>query len=190
MKTERNLIELIGEEFLRLVEAGEDPSFADFQMRDPNQAEKIREFIGALQVIEKIKSDHGSQPDPPSFDNAGFPKITDYETLGEIGLVGMGVNCDTIQIALNRRVALKPLADTHVSNPNASNPNASNPNALGRFHREARSCASLTTPILFPFSTLVNVLAITFSDAKPLRSKVFVLRSGETNLDSKEFANA
>lgn len=65
-----------------------------------------------------------------------------YRIVRKLGAGGMGAVYEAVQIALNRRVALKVLLPAF----------AQNPEAVARFHREAQTAASLGHP---------NIIAVT-----------------------------
>jgi serine/threonine protein kinase len=78
-------------------------------------------------------------PDPSKVNSTLFPTISkDFEITRKIGAGGMGAVYEAIQLKLQRKVAVKVLADRL----------ATDPEFLGRFLREARAAAVISHPNL------------------------------------------
>ena len=143
MGTERNLVELIGDEFVRRVKLGENPSICEYENRHPEIADEVRAFLEAMQVVHKFKggssnSSSGSYNRPRN--DAGFPEIADYQVVREIGRGGMGVVYEARQKSLDRVVALKVLPEIGGGTEKAKK----------RFQIEARAAAKLNHANIVP----------------------------------------
>ncbi len=127
----------IADEFLIRRRNGEHPSIEEYELRHPDIAEAIRDFLTTLNFINKHKgvaelSSVGDQDDR-SFENESIPEIEDFRIIRVAGRGGMGIVYEAEQISLSRRVALKVLPPTSIQDRNA----------VERFQMEARSAAGL-----------------------------------------------
>ena len=88
MSEQRNIVEVAGDDFIRRIEAGENPSIAQYEKQYPDAASEIRNFLGAIQVVHRFRGDVTAS-NPSSFERPtneeGFPEITDYRVVREIG---------------------------------------------------------------------------------------------------------
>ena len=143
MSEQRNIVEVAGDDFIRRIEAGENPSIAQYEKQYPDAASEIRDFLGAIQVVHRFRGDlTGSNPS--SFERPtneeGFPEIADYRVVREIGRGGMGVVYEAHQISLDRNVALKVLPELGRGTEKAKK----------RFQIEARAAAKLNHANIVP----------------------------------------
>ncbi len=136
---ERELVELLAEEFAGRYRRGERPPLSEYTARYPEHAEEIRDLFPALLIMEQIAFDSAGAASAlagPSLREqlVEHPeRLGDYRILREIGRGGMGIVYEAEQVSLGRRVALKVL-------PQQLRPNLKQ---RQRFEREARSAASL-----------------------------------------------
>jgi serine/threonine protein kinase len=135
---DRDPFEVVAESFLARFRAGERPSVDEFVTRHPELADKIRELLPALVMVEQdVTFDRDPGSDGPQPERAPAPckerRLGDYRILREIGRGGMGVVYEAQQISLGRRVALKVLSGQVSSDRMAQE----------RFRREARAAAKL-----------------------------------------------
>lgn len=148
------------ESFLELVEqltdrlqAGEVLDSAALAAAYPDYAERLQQFLPALEVLAEIgRSASASRPnpllaaDPLSSPHAMDGTLGDYRIRREIGRGGMGVVYEAEEISLRRRVALKVLPFAAVLDPRQ----------LQRFKNEAMAAAQLKHP------HIVSVYAVGF----------------------------
>jgi tetratricopeptide (TPR) repeat protein len=132
---DRNPVEALAEEFLDRQRRGERPTLEDYCRLHPELAEEIRDLFPVLAQIEGLRSDgpgdSSGEGDAPV--SARVSRLGDFRILREVGRGGMGVVYEAEQESLGRRVALKVLPDSALSD------------ALQvlRFQREAKAAARL-----------------------------------------------
>src|SRR5262245_9706432 len=136
-KSERDVVEILAEEFVERHRRGERPALSEFTDRCPDRASEIRDLFPALVVMEKLKpsGDHtaGFVDSTATADEHLPDRLGDYRILREVGRGGMGVVYEAEQLSLGRHVALKVLP-AH---------GRLNPTYLERFRREAKAAAKL-----------------------------------------------
>jgi WD40 repeat protein/serine/threonine protein kinase len=125
----------IAEEFVEAFREGKRPSIDEFARRYPDHAERIRDVLPALVLMEKAKPAAGPAGERPKAPAAAPPlrQLGDYHILREVGRGGMGVVYEAEQVSLGRHVALKVLPSHALLDPRH----------LSRFQREARAAARL-----------------------------------------------
>jgi WD40 repeat protein/serine/threonine protein kinase len=131
-------VEALAEEFIERKRRGEAPAVADYLTRYPHLADEIREVFPELGLVEDFKP--GSGDLTGSFGGAlisgqekPLERLGDFRVLRVVGRGGMGVVYEAEQESLGRRVALKVMAASRLSEPSQ----------LARFAREARAAARL-----------------------------------------------
>jgi WD40 repeat protein/serine/threonine protein kinase len=126
----------IADAFVEAFRQGKRPSVEEFAQRYPEHADRLRELLPALVLMEEANPPADSSAGPATMDAASalpLRQLGDFQIVREIGRGGMGVVYEATQISLGRHVALKVLP------PHA----LLDPRHLSRFKREARSAAKL-----------------------------------------------
>ena len=125
----RDLLDLLAEDFVARFRGGERPSLSEYVNRMPDRADEVRELFPALVELEQLKPpDDESTGDVPPSSPADPERIGEFRILRRLGVGGMGVVYEAIQESLGRHVALKLLPHEVMANPSR----------LERFRWEAR----------------------------------------------------
>ena len=133
---EWELIEQLVDSFASRHRAGDRPSIDEYTARHPALADKLRELLPAVALLERhAASPSGDSPRFAESNSSTSPprEIGDFTILREVGRGGMGIVYEAMQKSLGRHVALKVL----------SLPTFLNPKHLERFRFEARAAARL-----------------------------------------------
>ncbi len=126
----RDLLDLLAEDFVARFRGGERPSLTEYVNRMPDRADEVRELFPALVELEQLKPpDDESTGDVPPSSPADPERIGEFRILRRLGVGGMGVVYEAIQESLGRHVALKLLPHEVMANPRR----------LERFRWEART---------------------------------------------------
>ena len=140
-------LDRILESLVDRIRKGDQPSASEYIRKHPHLADRIRELIPALQLLEeascKEPEDRNRSPLVPggSFGEANVPeRLGDYRILRIIGRGGMGIVYEAEQESLGRHVALKVLPCQSLADPRR----------LERFQREARAAGALQHPNIVP----------------------------------------
>ncbi len=134
---DRDVVDLLADEFVARLRRGESPSIDEYADRCPDRADEVRAIFPTIAAMEKNK------PHP----TAALPSdgvVGDCRLVREIGRGGMGVVYEAEQESLGRRVAVKLLPRTH----------GTDDRPLRRFLREARTAARLHHPHIVPIHTI------------------------------------
>jgi serine/threonine protein kinase len=133
--TDRHPVEALADEFLNRQRGGERPTLDEYCRRHPELADEIREVFPVLIRMEDLRSDGTDDITGALAVHTAIrlERLGDYRILREVGRGGMGVVYEAEQESLGRRVALKVLPDTALSDATQ----------VLRFQREARAAARL-----------------------------------------------
>jgi serine/threonine protein kinase/WD40 repeat protein/regulation of enolase protein 1 (concanavalin A-like superfamily) len=127
----------LADEFLARYRRGERPAVSEYTDRCPELAERLRQVIPLLVMMEQAgpaaSPSPGAAPAGPGVADLLPGRIGGYRVLREVGRGGMGVVYEAEQVALGRHVALKVLP-AHLAHQGSG---------LERFRREARAAARL-----------------------------------------------
>ncbi len=130
----RHPVESIASEFAESVRGGQDDSIDSVIESNPQLESELRELLPVVQRLEKARKAQSQRPAGLASLGASRPdRLGDYEIVRQIGRGGMGVVFEAVQQSLGRRVALKVLPKSLLSDDNQ----------LKRFEREARTAGSL-----------------------------------------------
>src|SRR5262245_42774381 len=126
---DRDPLDVLAEEFVARLRAGEHPSLTEYTRRRPDLADAIRELFPTLIEMEQLKPDSANRPGPfpPPAGPPVPPWLGDFRIVREVGRGGMGVVYEAMQESLGRHVALKVLPPAALDDPRR----------LERFRREA-----------------------------------------------------
>ena len=137
------------DEFLDLVRKGQPPSVDDFIRPYPEHAERLRNVLPMLAMMEQF-GEHVEQSNSSVLSAAHLSfgggltevpiRLGDYRIVSKIGVGGMSVVYEAEQVTLGRRVALKVL----------NVPAQDNSERLRRFQREAKAVGRLSHPNIVP----------------------------------------
>jgi serine/threonine protein kinase len=127
--SQHDLIDRLAEEFSERLRRGEQPSVSEYAERYPAQAEKLRELLPPVALIEQLNR----QRQLTRSSNRKFERLGEYRIIREVGRGGMGIVYEAEQETLGRRVALKILPPHSLMQPVK----------LERFRREAQAAARL-----------------------------------------------
>ena len=149
------------------LEVGEPVEIEQLAALHPDLAEPLRRCLASLQTLHDAV--HGSQdtlPNHPAFEVGGT--LGDFVLKAVIGRGGMGVVYVAHQTSLDRRVALKLLPTSVVSQPKH----------LQRFLLEAKSAAQLQHPHIVPIYSVgeasgVHYYAMQWIDGHSLEKHSF-----------------
>jgi serine/threonine protein kinase len=132
--TERDLLEVLAEEFIERQRRGECPSISEYAQQHPQLAGEIRDLFPTIAAMERLKvQKEQSHSARASLGGLHLERLGDFRIIREIGRGGMGIVFEAEQESLGRRVAIKVL-------PRSSLLATSH---LQRFEREARIAAGL-----------------------------------------------
>ena len=145
------------EEYCERARRGEQPTIEEYIALRPDLAEDIRLLFPASLAMEDLAgAASAEEPAAPA-------RIGDYRIVREIGRGGMGIVYEAVQESLDRRVALKVLPRSLLSDGSG----------LERFRREARSAARLHHTNIVPIFAVgeeagLNYYAMQFIDGRSL----------------------
>jgi WD40 repeat protein/tetratricopeptide (TPR) repeat protein len=133
--SDRNPVEELAAEFLDRKRRGERPTLEDYCRRHPELADDIRELFPVLLRVEDLGGDGSGAATggPPPCTGPRLARLGDYRILREVGRGGMAIVYEAEQESLGRRVALKVLPDSALSDARQ----------VLRFQREAKAAARL-----------------------------------------------
>ena len=138
MKDERAIEELAAE-FMERRENGEKLEIEDFLAEHPEQGDELGSLLKLMQDMDEISSP-SRPPAPAPAPEAPPERInlpdSDYRLVRKLGSGGMGVVFEAIQVSLNRKVAVKLLNSSLLTNPEQR----------AQFENEARLIAMLHHP--------------------------------------------
>jgi WD40 repeat protein/serine/threonine protein kinase len=136
--SERNVVEVLAEEFLARKRRGENPSLSEYTEQHPELAEEIQNLFPAMVLMEDFKpsvdtTSTGVDGQPLPAEEFCPRDFGDYRIIREVGRGGMGIVYEAEQISLGRHVALKLLPGNLLLDSKHKQ----------RFQREAKAAAKL-----------------------------------------------
>ncbi|MEM8669508.1 MAG: serine/threonine-protein kinase [Planctomycetota bacterium] len=132
--SQRNPVEILGEEFLERRRQGEDPQIEDYAERYAEHAEEIHALFPAMIAMENLKAIKSESSDRPiRLQVDRLERLGDYRIIREIGHGGMGIVYEAEQQSLHRRVAVKVFPKQAIGDSKQ----------LQRFQREAATAGGL-----------------------------------------------
>ncbi|MEP3480492.1 MAG: serine/threonine-protein kinase [Fuerstiella sp.] len=159
----------LGEQFAARLRSGERPNISEFTSGYSSEcAEEIEDFLESIALLEGMKP----QESAAALVEETFPrKFGRYEIQSSLGEGGMGTVYLAHDSQLDRKVALKtPKFDQN-----------SDPNLMARFHREAKSAATLRHPNICPVYDVgqidgIHYISMAYIEGRPLSDHI---RSGK-----------
>ncbi len=131
--SERNPVEMLGEEFLSRRRRGEDPRIDDYAAQHAQYADQIRALFPAMIAMENLKAIKTESERPIRLHVDRLERLGDYRIIREIGHGGMGIVYEAEQQSLHRRVAVKVFPKQAIGDSKH----------LQRFQREAATAGAL-----------------------------------------------
>ncbi len=133
--SQRDPVEVLGEEFLARRRRGEDPDINDYIAQHPEFADQISELFPAMIAMERLKATKNDTADerPIQLRVDRLERLGDYRIIREIGHGGMGIVYEAEQQSLHRRVAVKVFPKQAIGDSKQ----------LKRFQREAETAGGL-----------------------------------------------
>src|SRR4051812_32034549 len=118
--SERNPVEVLAEEFSARLRRGETPTFQEYIDRHPHLADAIRDLFPLLIRMEGLGADSSIESDSSPGGVAvatgvAVERLGDFRIVRRIGQGGMGIVYEAEQESLGRRVALKVLPNSLLS---------------------------------------------------------------------------
>ena len=131
---QRDLIDMLADEFTQRLRAGERPSIQSYVEKYPQCGAQIKTLFPTIHQIESVKQRHEQQVCQQSAKGPDqLVQLGDFQVVREVGRGGMGIVYEAIQQSLGRRVAVKVLPRQLLLDEKH----------LQRFEREARTAAQL-----------------------------------------------
>jgi serine/threonine protein kinase len=171
---DRDPVDVAADEFADRYRNGEYPSVTEYVQRFPEQAEKLKELLPAVAMMEQLKQKEESRIDSIERQSviSGLQQLGDFRIIREIGHGGMGVVYEAEQESLGRQVALKVLSPTTFDSPKS----------IRRFRREAETVARLHHTNIVPVFGVgdekgLHYYVMQLIDGEPLNNVVTGLRN-------------
>jgi serine/threonine protein kinase len=153
----------VAEEFVERCRRGESPSVGEYEARFPEHAQRIRELLPSVAMMEQLKRRLRSSRDSDSQAPASVPeRLGDYRLIRELGRGGMGIVYEAVQESLGRHVALKLIPRHGVLDARRRQ----------RFEREAQAVARLH------HTNIVPIFAVGEHDGLPFYAMQYIRGSG------------
>ncbi len=165
--SDRNPIDVLGDEFAARLREGLSPSIDDYIDSHPELADDIRATFPSIAMMEKLsRKEHTERKfeiQTSRLIGDSLETLGDFQIVREIGRGGMGIVYEAVEQSLKRRVALKVLG------PNA----AGSQKQVLRFNREAEAAARLHHTNIVPVYGTgeerdLHFFAMQFIDGVPL----------------------
>ena len=135
-KHDRNPVDVLAEEFVGRVRAGQTPSIADYVTKYPQYAKEISDVFPAVLALEQLGG-HEDRERKVAQRSSGMARVGqnlgDFRIVRQIGRGGMGIVYEAEQQSLKRTVALKLLPPDSTDMAQQKQ----------RFRREAEAAARL-----------------------------------------------
>jgi len=130
----RNPVESIASDYAESVRGGKRLSVDSVAEANPEHEAALRDLLPVIEKLEQARQAHIQRPSGLATLGVSRPeRLGDFQLVRQIGRGGMGVVFEAVQKSLGRRVALKVLPSSLLSNDEQ----------LRRFEHESRTAAAL-----------------------------------------------
>ena len=134
MADERNPLESIASDFADSIRDGKQDSIEAVVESNPEMEGELRDLLPVIRQLEVARRVQAQRPGGLATLGASRPdQLGDFEIVRQIGRGGMGVVFEAVQRSLGRRVALKVMPKSLLSDGDQ----------LARFQRESKTAAAL-----------------------------------------------
>ncbi len=131
---QRNPIESIATKFAESIRSGRQEAIDPVVTDNPDMETELRELLPVIQKLERARQAHAERPAGLATLGSERPDhLGDFQLVRQIGRGGMGVVFEAMQTSLGRKVAVKVLPKSLLSDEHQ----------LKRFEQEARTAGSL-----------------------------------------------
>ena len=149
----------MAEEFVERCRRGESPSIAEYEQRFPDHADKIRELLPSVAMMERLRPRLRAVGRRRRACTRPIPgQLGEYRIVRELGRGGMGIVYEAVQESLGRHVALKVIPRRVMLDARRRQ----------RFQREAQAVAQLH------HTNIVPIFAVGEHDGLPYYAMQYI----------------
>jgi serine/threonine protein kinase len=157
----RDPFDRVAEDFAERCRRGESPSLTEYAERYPEHAQKIRELLPSVALMERLKGRFRTAGSS-ALHEPRLERLGEYRIIRELGRGGMGIVYEALQESLGRLVALKVIPRHGLLDARRRQ----------RFQREAHAVAQLH------HTNIVPIFATGEHDGLPYYAMQYIRGSG------------